>query len=186
MGRSRTGEEVLVSWLRGVNVGGKNKLAMAELRAVYADLGLGGVRSYVQSGNLVFRGARAGLKERIEGAIEARWGFRPAVVLRGLEEMRAVAGSRPFEGLEEAEPAKVAVVFLEPRPAEEAIEAALRIDVAPERMRILGGEMYVYYPNGMGQTKFPAAKVQRVLGGAGTARNWNTVKAVLAMMEEAG
>jgi len=74
-------------------------------------------------------------------------------------------------------------VFLEPRPEEKAIEAALQIDVAPERMRIVGSEMYVYYPNGMGQTKFPAAKVQRVLGGAGTARNWNTVKAVVAMME---
>ena len=169
----------LVSLLRGVNVGGYHKIRMEELRKVYEALGFEGVQTLLQSGNVVFRTRERNLTKlagRIEDAIEQRWGFRPAVILRTGAEMAEVMARNPFAGRKDVEPAKLAVVFLASDPGEEVREAVRRIPCEPEELRIEGREMFIYFPNGMGRPRLSMPLVERALKVAGTARNWNTVR----------
>ena len=169
----------VVSFLRGVNVGGYHKIRMEELRKVYEALGLEDVKTLLQSGNVVFRTRERNLQKlagRIEAAIEERWGFRPAVILRTAAEMAEAMARNPFAGRKDVEPAKLAVVFLGSDPGEEVREAVRRIPCDPEELRIEGREMYIYFPNGMGRPRLSMPVVERTLKVAATARNWNTVR----------
>src|SRR5258707_10026031 len=106
---------VIVSMLRGVNVGGNHKVKMEALRALYESLGFTGVQTYIQSGNVVFRTRATGLAalgKKIEDGIEGAFGFRPAVILRTAEELRAAIAGCPFAAREGMEPGKLLVTFL--------------------------------------------------------------------------
>lgn len=176
----------VVSLLRGVNVGGHHKIKMDALRALYEELGCEKVRTYIQSGNVVYQTRasdldRLGLK--IAGAIERSYGFHVDVVQRTAEQMRAVVESSPFAGRPGLDPAKLAVTFL-PLAADAAARARWSsIVIAPEEAHLTGSELYVYFPNGQADTKFPFAAVAKALGSPGTARNWNTVMKLLDMAE---
>ncbi len=173
-----------IGLLRGVNVGGNNKLKMDVLRALCAELGFEDPRTYLQSGNVVFGSAKtdaAGVAHSLERAIEARCGFHSDVVLRTAAEMRAVVERNPFAARADVEPAKLAVSFLAADPGAEAWARVEALKVEPEEMHHTAREMYVYFPNGQGRTKFPFAAVDRALKIPLTARNWNTVTALLAM-----
>src|SRR5436309_15835190 len=114
---------VIVSMLRGVNVGGNHKIKMEALRALYESLGFSDVQTYIQSGNVVFRTKATGLAalgKKIEDGIEAQFGFRPAVILRTMEELRTAIAGCPFAGREGMEPGKLLVTFLSAAPKEEA------------------------------------------------------------------
>jgi uncharacterized protein (DUF1697 family) len=177
---------VLVTMLRGVNVGGHNKVRMAELKALYESLGFADVETYVQSGNVAFRaraGARAGIGARIEEAISRRFGFRPAVVARTAAELRSVVARNPFASREGIEPAKLLVHFLEREPEAAARGKLQSLPPAPEEWRLDGRELYVYFPNGQARPKLSMAQVDRALAVPGTGRNWNTVLRLLEMAE---
>jgi len=150
----------IVSMLRGVNVGGHNMIKMEALRALYTSLKLRDPRTYVQSGNVVFHAAARDLVKlgvQIEKAIEQSVGFRPTVVLRTAAEMRDVVERNPFAGRSGIEPGKLAVVFLARDPGQEALDRLVSLQPAPEELRVGGRELYVYYPEGMGRSKFSAA-----------------------------
>ena len=126
---------VLISLLRGVNVGGHNRIKMDELRQLYASLGLRDAQTYVQSGNVVFRtGERdlARLARSVEEAIEQSFGFRPAVILRTATALRGVVARNPFAKRDGIDPARFLVLFLSSDPGPEAralttdIQAAMR------------------------------------------------------------
>jgi len=172
--------------LRGVNVGGHNKIKMEELRALYASLKLRGAQTLVQSGNVVFRtdeADEAALAERIAKAIGRKFGFQPGVIVRTPLEMRRAIAKNPFAGRKEVEPNKLLVTFLAAEPSAEARKKALGIDTAPEELRLLGRELYIYYPNGQARPKVPWTTIEKALGVAGTGRNWNTVTKLLEMAE---
>ncbi|MFN0102365.1 MAG: DUF1697 domain-containing protein [Bryobacteraceae bacterium] len=171
----------IVALLRGVNVGGNNKIKMADLRAVCESMGLQDVRTYIQSGNVVFRTNAANVASRLETAIERAFGFRPPVITRTAAQMRSVVELNPFPGLE---PTKLLVSFLGSEPAAEAIEVVRRMEIAPEKIRIVGRDMYIHFPLGQGVSKLPMARIEKALGAKGTARNWNSVMTLLAMAEE--
>lgn len=176
----------VVSMLRGVNVGGHNRVKMDALRALYESLGLLDVQTYVQSGNVVFRTKERGLAslaKRIEDAIEKGCGFRPGVVLRTTAEMRAVIAKNPFASRQDMDPAKFLVTFLADDPGAEAREKALAVDTAPEELRIDGREVYIYFPNGQARPKMSWPRVERALKTWGTGRNWTTVAKLLEMAE---
>ena len=178
---------VLISLLRGVNVGGHHKIKMEELRSVYGELGFTDVRSYVQSGNVLFKSRAAGsakLAGRIEDAIEQKWGFRPAVILRTLAEMAAVVETNPFDGRDDVAPNHLAVIFLGAAPAAKAVQSITAMSWAPEEVRLAGRELFIHFPNGMGQSKLAPNSLEKILNTAGTARNWNTVTKLLAMAKE--
>jgi len=173
---------VAVSLLRAINVGGNNLVRMEVLRALHEELGLTNVKTYVQSGNVVFRTKARDMKvlgRRLEDALERKHGFRPPVLIRTAEELRHTVARNPFAARKGIEPAKLHVVFLAGRP-DPAREARMRAaNRGPEEFYLSGSELYVYYPEGAGRSKFTAAALEVT----GTARNWNTVTKLLAMAE---
>ena len=141
----------------------------------------------MQSGNVVFRAEGRDLvklADQIEKAIERSAGFRPSVILRTAAEMRDVVARNPFATRSGIEPNKLAVIFLARDPGQEARDRLLAIKTDPEELRIGGRELYVYYPDGMGRSKFTAAVMERTLKVAGTGRNWNSVTKLLEMAEK--
>lgn len=177
---------VIISMLRGVNVGGHNMIKMDALRALYESLGLRDAQTYVQSGNVVFRTQAkdpASLPKKIEDGIERGFGFRPSVIVRTASEMRDVIAGNPFAKRDGIEPGKLVVTFLAGDPGPEARAKALGIKVGPEELRIGGRELYIYYPDGMGRSKLSLPLIEKTLKTAGTARNWNTVTKLLEIAE---
>jgi uncharacterized protein (DUF1697 family) len=178
---------VIVSMLRGVNVGGHNKIRMDALRALCESLGLRDPQTYVQSGNVVFRTKEpdlAALANRIEDAIEESFGFRPAVIIRTTSELRALVAKNPFGRRRGINPGKLLVTFLADDPSAEARDRVLQIKTEPEELRIDGREVYIYFPNGMGRTKLSWPTIAKMLGTSGTGRNWNSVTKLLEIAEK--
>jgi uncharacterized protein (DUF1697 family) len=164
-----------VALLRAVNVGGR-KLIMSELKGIADELKLENARTYIASGNLLFRTGRseASVKAMLEKAIGEHMGAEVPVMVRSATELTEVVKANPFP---DGPQAKVAAIFLNAAPPCDAIDNAK--NVANERMALGTREIYVAYPDGMGQSKLriPAAK-------AGTARNMNTVAKLAELLRE--
>ena len=176
----------MICLLRGVNVVGSNQIKMDALRDLCVSLKLCRTQTYIQSGNVVFQTDErdhAKLAARIESAIEKNHGFRPAAVFRTAAEMREVIARNPFDSRKRIEPGKLIVTFLATEPAAETQKALLALEPNPEEMHVKGREIYVYFPDGMGRSKF-AGLLARKLKNTGTARNWNTVMKLLEMAEK--
>jgi uncharacterized protein (DUF1697 family) len=180
---------VVICMLRGVNVGGHNKIKMEALKALCVSLKFKNPQTYVQSGNVIFRTEEKDLlklAKRIQDAIERKVGFRPGVILRTLSEFKKAIARNPFAKRDGIEPGKLLVTFLADYPGKEALEKALAIETAPEELRILGREAYIYFLNGQGRSKLPWPKIERALGTSGTGRNWNSVTKMLELAEKMG
>ena len=178
---------VIISLLRGVNVSGKNVIKMEDLRKLYASMELRDVRSYIQSGNVVFKTDERdllALAKRIEDGIERKFKCRPDVILRTTAEMRGVVARNPFAKRRDIHPGKLLVTFLAMEPGKEAREKALEIETYLEEMKIVGREVFIYFLNGMGTSKLSWMAVVKVLKTTGTGRNWNSVTKLLEMAEE--
>jgi uncharacterized protein (DUF1697 family) len=166
--------------LRGVNVGGHHRLPMADLAAIATDAGAANVATYIQSGNVVFQAPPARLTT-VTGAIidgiEARHGFRVPIVVRSIDELRAVAANNPFPT---AEPRWLHVGYFASTPAASAVAELDPKRFAPDVFAIRGREVYFHYPNGMGRSKLTLAYFKR-LGTECTVRNWNTLQALIEL-----
>lgn len=173
---------VIISLLRGVNVGGHNKIPMDALRELYKSLGLQEARTYIQSGNVVFRTENRDLVRLailIESAIERKFGFRPGVVVRTCSEMRDVVARNPFAARADIDPRKLLVIFLAGDPGPEAREKVLALKMEPDELRIGHRELYIHYPDGMGRPRISWAAIEKTLKTSGTGRNWNSVLKLL-------
>ena len=188
-----------VALLRGVNVGGRNKLAMADLRAVVTSLGHTDVATYVQSGNVVFTETAtetdtdtdlltAVLPATLERAIADSLSVRPSVVVLSCAELAQVVADNPYP--EESNPKSLHAVFRAAAP-DPAMVATVELAVQRSRQRgssddarVVGRTLYLRLPDGLGRSDL-AARLLRAdsggIGGEGTARNWATVRALLAM-----
>jgi len=182
---------VLISMLRGVNVTGHNKIRMDALRALYESLKLDSPRTFIQSGNVIFRTRLqsneknlSALANKIQNAIESEFGFRPEVILRTPDELRKAIAASPFSASRNLEPGKVLVTFLAAEPSPEARTMLANLKHHPEELHLKGRELFIYFPNGAGQSKLPWSKVEKLTQTTGTARNWNTVTKMLAIAEE--
>jgi uncharacterized protein (DUF1697 family) len=178
---------VFVTMLRGINVGGHNKIKMETLRALFESLGHSGVQTHIQSGNIVFQAKAkdsSALSKRVGDAIEHKFGFRPGVVVRNTAELRSVIARNPFGAQKSIDPSKLLVVFLATDPGHEIREKILTMQTPPEELRIDGSELYIYFPNGMARPKLSLPKIEKVLNTASTGRNWNTVEKLLGMAEK--
>ncbi len=168
--------------LRGINLGSRRRVAMADLRAWLADLGYTDVRTLLQSGNAVFRTDKrpATVRREVEAAIAAGAGFPVDCVLRTAAELRAVVEADPL-GDVATNPSRYLVSFLD-RPGDwpEVDPAAYE----PERVHLAGREAYFWVPDGTQNSKVLAAFPARE-GETATVRNWNTVTKLLAMAEAA-
>lgn len=178
---------VLISMLRGVNLGPHNRIKMDALRAVYESLKFEGPRTYVQSGNVIFRTKEKNtsqLAAKIRTAIEQKFKCSPEVILRTAEELRKAIAATPFADRPNLEPGKILVTFLAAAPPVEAQASFNKFKDYPEEVHLKGRELYIYFPNGAGKSKLPWSAVEKLLKVTGTARNWNSVKAMLEIAEE--
>ena len=168
-----------VALLRGVNVGGKNKLAMSDLVALFAAAGAADVRTYIQSGNVVFRAAPGGvvrLAKAVTAAIEREHGLRVPLVVRTAAELERVAGANPFlRGKARADEDSLHVVFLADEPGAAARAALDPGRSPPDEFVALGREIYLRLPNGAARTKLTNAWFDSTLATTSTMRNWRTV-----------
>ena len=163
--------------VRGINVGGRAKVKMDDLRAVFSALGHADVTTYIQSGNVVFTtSARSSPKvaEAIENRIRQDVGLAVSVLLRTGPELGTVIAANPFlqRG---ADPAKLHVTFLVDTPDPERLGRVEVPDSGPDEFTIVGREIYVHCPQGYGRTKLNNTLWERRLGVPATTRNWNTV-----------
>lgn len=173
--------------LRGVNVGPHNRIKMDALRVLYESLKLEDSRTYVQSGNVIFRTKEnnaAILAKKIQAAIAKKLGCNPAVILRTTEELRSAVAGNPFAKRKDVEPGKLLVTFLAGHPPRESQTEFEALKGHPEEIHLRGRELYIYFPNGAGKSKLPWSQVEKFLKVSGTARNWNSVTKMLAMAEE--
>jgi uncharacterized protein (DUF1697 family) len=170
--------------LRGLNVGGKNRLPMSDLIGLFAESGCEHVRSYIQSGNVIFDadpGLAAGVASRVAARIADRFGYRTPVILRTGEELAAVIADNPFLAVGCAED-ELHVYFLADRPDPDRV-ARLDPDRSPsDRFSVSGREIYLRLPHGMARTKLTNAYFDAKLATTSTARNWRTVTRLLELM----
>lgn len=173
--------------LRGVNVGGHGKVPMPRLRELAAELGYRDVATYVQSGNLIVSsGEDAGsVRDTVQAAVKREFGVAAAVVVRSRDEIAAIVAADVLGKLAD-DPSKRLVSFLSEQP-EAGLVARLDPDeFAPERFEVVGRELYLWCPDGLGQSKLAAAPWGRRLGGVtATGRNWRTVLRLLEMLDDA-
>jgi uncharacterized protein (DUF1697 family) len=179
--------KVVISLLRGINLGGHKKVKMSDLCALYGSLGHREVRSHINSGNVLFRtGERdvAAVVKKLESAIEKECGFHVDVVVRTTAEMRDVIRRNPFAKRKEVEPGKLLVTFLPQKPAKEISEQLRNLKPDPEEMYLDGCEIYTYFPEGAGRSKLFSGLSGKLLKNQGTARNWNTVLKLMEIAED--
>lgn len=169
--------------LRGVNVGTKNSLPMAELRSMLEALGCSDVQTYVQSGNAVFgtRLGTAALTRAIETALERYMGRPIATTLRTSEQLKAIVERNPLAKVA-TNPTYSCVTFLSLAPSEADVAPLRTQDFAPERFEVAGTEIYTWHPNGQARSPLSAALGKLPLRGTVTTRNWNTVQKLLEML----
>jgi uncharacterized protein (DUF1697 family) len=168
----------LVALLRGINLGSKRRVAMADLRELMAELGYEDVRTVLQSGNIVFTGAKAKARETLETGLEDRYGFKVDVVLRTMEELHAVVNDEPF-GDEADNLTRYFVVFLPSKPNAKALDALAEKDFAPDRFEAGGRELYAWCPEGVQNSALMRALGKPGLAETATVRNMSTVKKLL-------
>lgn len=171
---------VFIALIRGINVGGNKKVKMAELKVRCEELGLEDVRTLLQSGNVVFRTNekdRAKLTRQIEGVL----GVEAKVILRSAAELKKAIAANPMPEEVKSHPSATVVIFLDGKPTAAALAALRDGYKGPERIELHGTELYVFYGEGMGTSKLTNSLIERKLGVAGTARNWNTVTKLAEM-----
>ena len=174
---------VHVAFLRGINVGGKHSLPMTALAALFAESGCGDVRTYIQSGNVLYTAGTA-IARRIPAlialGISKRFGFEAPVVTRAAADLAAVARNNPFlrDG---ADPRALHVVFLAD-PPDRSRAALLDPDRSPpDRFALRGSQIYLLCPNGVGRSRLTAQYFDSTLETTSTFRNWNTVLKMLEL-----
>ena len=179
----RPKEDVYVALLRGVNLAGKNRLAMKDLGAMFDAAGCADVVTYIQSGNVVFRASNAcaaRVPAAVAKAIADRLGFRAPVVMRTADELRAVSRGNPFLKAGAAED-ELHVMFLADRPSAGAVATLDPKRSPPDEFVVRGRDVYFRCPNGMGRSKLSNQYFDSKLGTTSTIRNWRTVLKLVEM-----
>jgi uncharacterized protein (DUF1697 family) len=181
-----------VALLRGINVGGRNQVPMAELREVVTSLGHTGVRTYIQTGNVLFSTAEsdtAELAAALEAAISGAFGLAASVVVLSRDELAQILDSNPYT--DEPNPKFIHVVFLDAEPPPDlldrikAAEGAAAAKGSRDTVAAAGRALFLHTPDGYGRSEL-AQVLLRIMGkgDAATARNWATATKLLALCEE--
>jgi uncharacterized protein (DUF1697 family) len=159
--------------LRGINLGARNKVSMADLKELVAALNAQDVETYLRSGNVVFSSTAspAQLATEIEKRISRDLGLDVSVLLRSKSELEKVVAGNPFAG----DVTKLHVTFLAEAPKRSLVGTIDAERFAPDELRVFRREVYLHCPNGYGRSKLSNAFFEKRLGVAATTRNWRTV-----------
>lgn len=174
-----------VALLRGINVGGKNILPMKDLAEIFLKAGCTEVRTFIQSGNVLFNAPAKVAKQiarTMPEQIEKRFGHRPPFVIRTAEQLAVAAANNPFLQGGAAED-KVHVMFLADAPDAARVKGLDPARSSPDAFAVRGADIYLFLPNGGGRSKLTNAYFDSKLATVSTIRNWRTVTTLLEMMK---
>jgi len=176
---------IYVALLRGVNVG-QNILRMDRLREVCSEMRLKNVRTYVQSGNVVFegQGSAAHWSQALERKLVGETRLPVTVIVRTAVELGKVLVENPFLSRKEIDTTRLHVTFLQDAPAKSAVESLGKVRAGVDRFRWVGKEIYLHCPDGYGRTKLSNSVIEKILSLRATTRNWNTVNKLHKMCSE--
>lgn len=169
--------------LRGINVVGKNKVPMKALASALETAGFHSVRTYIQSGNVVFSSSRSdpgALARQIERLVERNFACAPMVLVISKAELAAAIRGNPFPGADR-DHKSLHLYFLASRPQSPDIEALARLDAGREAFELKGRVFYFWAPEGFADSVL-RSRIERCLGVAATARNWRTVNELLKLL----
>ena len=171
-----------IALFRGINVGGSNMLPMSELKTLVEKCGCVDVQTYIQSGNVIFRRAKAdaaSLAKQLTVAVSGSRGFEPRVLILSQAELESAAADNPFPEADK-NPKSVHLFFLTERPKKPDLKSLEALKTKTERFALKGKVLYLHTPDGFGASKL-AQRAERLLGVEATARNWRTVTTLLEM-----
>jgi uncharacterized protein (DUF1697 family) len=176
-----------IALLRGINIGPHKRMKMEQLRASCEALGLSNVKTYIQSGNVIFRAGKlssAILSKQLGECIVRDFGFSADVISRTRDEMKRIIDDNPFTKERGMDVSKLHVVFLPHAPTAAALKKLLELTLLPDRVHPSGSEIYFYFPNGVSGSSLWKHPLDKVLSVAGTMRNWNTVNKLYEMARD--
>lgn len=178
-----------IALLRGINVGGHNRLPMKELRSMMEDLGHQKVDTYIQTGNAVFQTEENNILQissDISAEIKKRYGFEPQILILTLEDFKRAVESNPFPE-KESDPKLLHLYFLISEPSNPDLDELNNIKKESERFELKDKVFYLHAPDGIGRSKLAgmlAGRSEKVFGCPVTGRNWRTVQKIMEMVEE--
>jgi uncharacterized protein (DUF1697 family) len=178
---------VYIAMLRGINLGPHKRMKMEKLRSSCAALGFAEVKTYIQSGNIVFCARKAGpetLAKKLELQIVRDFGFSADVILRTQQELEQVVSGNPLLREPAIDDAKLHVVCARQAPSHESLAKLESLVQAPDRVRHARKEIYFYFPNGVSGSSLWKHPLDRILQVPGTMRNWRTVNTLCEMAAE--
>jgi uncharacterized protein (DUF1697 family) len=178
---------IFISMLRGINVGGHKRIRMETLCEIYEQLGFTHVRTYVQSGNVVFEYPEldpSGLTRRIEAHLEQTCGYPVEVFNRQADELKQLLAGNPFLNERNEDPSKLHVTFFYQSPSGTALSKLTAPGGTTDEFALGRMAVYLFCPHGYGKTKLSNSFFERKLGMPVTTRNWNTVNALYKMAME--
>jgi uncharacterized protein (DUF1697 family) len=178
----REKSQTYIALFRGINVGGSHMLPMKDLKALLEKQGHRDVRTYIQSGNVIFRSAApdaAQAAKRLAAAVSKSHGFEPRVLVLTLGALERAAAGNPFPEAT-GNPKSLHLFFLAERPPKPDVKAFEAVKAASERFALKGLIFYLFTPDGFGTSRL-AARAEKLLGVGATARNWRTVTTLIEM-----
>jgi uncharacterized protein (DUF1697 family) len=178
---------IYVSLLRGINIGGHKRIKMDKLRQSFEALGFEQVRTFIQSGNVVFKAAKTStstLSKRIEAKILADVGFPVSVISRNAEELGSAIENNPFLKDPRIDAAKLHVTFLSAAPDPSALKKLAELTAAPDKSCCVGKELYLYLPEGVSGSELMKKPLDGVLSVVTTTRNWKTVNSLHELCQD--
>lgn len=183
--KGSSGGDAYVALLRGINVGGKRSLPMKALAEAFVATGCSDVRTYIQSGNVVFRAPKTlapKLSSLLPRAVAKVAGFEVPIVLRSAAELRAAVSKNPY--LQKGSDAGIChLMFLSETPNAARLKRLDASRSSPDEFSIVGRDAYLKLPNGVARSKLTNAYFDGTLETVSTLRNWRTVLTLLEMAE---
>jgi len=180
--------QTFISILRGINVSGQKKILMSDLKTLYENLKFKDVKTYIQSGNVVFKSDSkipdVQLAGKIEKAISAKYNFEVPVIIRTKDELEKIISQNPFAKEKNIDLKKLHVTFLSETPEKEKATQIKEVDFSPDQFLIKGKEIYLHIPSSYGETKLSNKFFENKLKVSATTRNWNTVNKLFEMASQ--
>lgn len=179
-------EQIYIAILRGINVAGRNTVAMEHLKQLFSENGFEGAVTYIQSGNVIFKSAVAKdqLAALISRAIEGRFQLNIQVILVTKNEMGKIINDNPFLKEDDIDEERLHVTILEKNPDTESLNAIQNLDFKPDKFIVKNNVVYLYCPNGYGKTKLSNAFFENKLKVKATTRNWKTVNKLFELASQ--
>jgi uncharacterized protein (DUF1697 family) len=176
-----------IALLRGINIGSKNRIKMADLRTIFESMGYENVKTYLQSGNVIFDADsdnETKIADRIEKKINKTFGFSVNIIIRTESELKDIVNNNPFIEENRTEIDKFHVTFLKEKPDKETV---LNLDLnnnENEKFEVIGREVYLHLPNGYSRTKLTNNTFEKKLKTIATTRNWKTATKLLELSKK--